>query len=360
MMNWLKQLMGIPLEWSGVIQDTASTGTLVALLTAREKYSRFQINKKGFSKQKFTVYASSQVHSSIDKAVKIAGIGVENLRKIPVDNRFAMIPEELAKQIYQDIQKGFQPLCVVATIGSTSSTAIDPLRKIGEICQEYSVFLHADGAHAGSATILPEMRHLIDGLELADTYLFNPHKWMMVNFDCTAYFAKDKEALIRTFEILPEYLKTKNDSQVNNYRDWGIQLGRRFRALKLWFVLRSFGAEGIQEKLRFHLALAQNFTQRILQHPDFELTAPTSVNLVCFRYKPAFIQNTEELNEINAKILNRINEGGKLYLTHTKLNDIYTIRAVFGQTNITERQLEMLWEVLLQAIREGFGSSLRG
>lgn len=349
-MNWLKEMMGLPENFEGVIQDTASTGTLCAILTARERFTDFQINEKGFDKQRFTVYCSSQTHSSIDKAVKIAGIGKENLRKIDTDHHFALIPEMLEKTIQADLANGFQPLCVVATLGTTSSTAIDPLRAMGEICQKYQIFLHVDAAYAGTASILPEYRQMLDGLELADTYLFNPHKWMLTNFDCTAYFVKDKAALIRTFEILPEYLKTQNDSQVNNYRDWGIQLGRRFRALKLWFVIRNFGVVGIQQKIRLHIDLAQNFAQKIIVHPDFELLAPVNLNLVCFRYKPQNTNDLEKLNQINTHLLAQINRTGKAYLTHTKLNEIYTIRAVFGQSNLEARHMESLWHLILEEV----------
>jgi aromatic-L-amino-acid/L-tryptophan decarboxylase len=350
MMEWLKTMMGIPNEWAGVIQDTASTATLCAILTAREQFSDFKINEQGFDNQQFTVYCSTQTHSSIDKAVKIAGLGKQSLRKIAVDANFAMRPDELEKCIQLDISKGKRPLCVVAAIGTTSSTAIDPLRKIGEICQKYGIFLHVDGAYAGTASILPEKRWILDGLELADSYVFNPHKWMLTNFDCTAYFVKNQEMLIRTFEILPEYLKTKNDTQVNNYRDWGIQLGRRFRALKLWFVIRSFGVAGIQEKIRLHIDLAQNLKQKIEAHPSFELLAPVDFNLVCFRYKPLSINDLEKLNQLNAQLLDQINQTGKAYLTHTKLNDIYTLRLVIGQTQVEARHLEAIWALILEKI----------
>jgi len=246
-MHWLREAMGLPGTWEGVIQDTASTATLCALLSARERFSDFQINEKGFAQAPvFRIYASEQIHSSIEKDVKIAGFGRENLVYIPTDEAFALRTEALRTAIEADLAAGLQPLCVVAALGTTSSTAIDPLAAIAALCQSYQLWLHVDAAYAGTATILPEYRWMLEGLAQADSYVFNPHKWMMVNFDCTAYFVKEKEWLLRTFEILPEYLKTKADQQVNNYRDWGIPLGRRFRALKLWFVLRSFGVEGIQ------------------------------------------------------------------------------------------------------------------
>jgi aromatic-L-amino-acid decarboxylase len=352
MMKWLGQICGIPADWHGVIQDTASTGTLTAILTAREHATQGEINHKGlYAQPRMRVYCSSETHSSIEKAVKIAGLGKENVVKIAVDENFAMLPAELAKAIAQDRQAGYLPLCVVATIGTTSSTAIDPLRAIGEICQAQKIWLHVDAAYAGTVTLLPEKRHLIDGIELADSYLFNPHKWMFTNFDCTAYFVKDKKALLATFEILPEYLKTALDKQVNNYRDWGIQLGRRFRALKLWFVMRSFGVEGLQAKIRLHLELAQDFAKKLKNHADFELLAPVSLNLVCFRYHPATIQDEATLEKLNSQLMHQLNATGKVFLTHTKLNGKYTLRVVIGQTNVTAKHLTALWELLLQAMK---------
>ncbi|HAI75790.1 MAG TPA: aspartate aminotransferase family protein, partial [Microscillaceae bacterium] len=322
-MDWLKNALQLPESWSGVIQDTASTGTLCALLTARERFAAYQINHQGLQNApQFCVYTSTQAHSSIDKAVKIAGLGTERLRKIAVDEAFALQPQALRQAIEVDLQAGLQPLCVVATVGTTSTTAIDPLPEIGAICQEFGLFLHVDAAYAGTVALLPEKRHLFAGIEQADSFLFNPHKWMLTNFDCTAYFVKDKSALIQTFEILPEYLKTAHDSQVNNYRDWGIQLGRRFRSLKLWFVLRSYGLEGIRQYLRQHLELASVFADKIQQAADFELMAPVSLNLVCFRWKPAFIaSSTEAVNRANEQLLKALNNTGKVYLTHTKLGD---------------------------------------
>jgi aromatic-L-amino-acid decarboxylase len=346
-MNWLKQMMGLPMDWAGVIQDTASTATLCALLTAREKYSDYQINREGFDTQRFRVYVSAETHSSIEKAVKIAGFGANNLVKISTDENFALRPEVLDKAIQTDIAAGYKPLCVVATIGTTSSTALDPLRPIGEICRQYDIFLHVDAAYAGTAALLPEKQAMLDGLELADSYLFNPHKWMFTNFDCTAYFVKDKEALLRTFEILPEYLKTTHDQQVNNYRDWGVPLGRRFRALKLWFVIRDFGLEGLQAKLREHLRLAEGFKNALEASPNFEILAPVSLNLVCFRWVSDPSRSLEELNADNEQLLKALNQTGKVYLTHTKLNGVYTLRAVFGQTYVGEQHVQQFFDLLM-------------
>ncbi|SFE42284.1 pyridoxal phosphate-dependent decarboxylase family protein [Thermoflexibacter ruber] len=343
MMEWLAQMCEIPADFHGVIQDTASTATLCALLCARERYTNYQINEKGFANSpRFTAYCSEETHSSIEKDIKIAGLGKENLRKIPTDEAFAMLPEQLEEAIKKDLALGLTPLFVTATIGSTSSTAIDPLRKIGEVCKKYQIWLHVDAAYAGNAMILPEKRYMIDGVELADSYLFNPHKWLLTNFDCTAFYVKDKGNLIRTFEILPEYLKTKNDQVVNNYRDWGIQLGRRFRALKLWFVLRTYGVEGLQNILRTHLQLANYFAEQLFKNPDFELIAPISLNLVCFRYKPAHVQDEQVLEVINKKIMDNLNASGKVFLTHTKLRGIFTLRVVIGQTFVNQSHVDNL------------------
>lgn len=257
-MNWLKDMLGLPSSFEGVIQDTASTATLASILTAREKSTRYRVNKAGLSKEnRLRIYSSTETHSSIEKAVKIAGLGKENLVKVGTDDQLRLDPEKLEMAVKNDINKGFQPMCVVATLGTTGTTAIDPLKETGDVCKSYNLWLHVDAALAGTALLLPEFRWMINGIEHADSFVFNPHKWMFTNFDCSAYFVKDKEALIKTFEILPEYLKTKSRGKVNDYRDWGVPLGRRFRALKLWFVIRNFGVEALQQKVRYHISLAQ-------------------------------------------------------------------------------------------------------
>ncbi|MDZ7714980.1 MAG: aminotransferase class I/II-fold pyridoxal phosphate-dependent enzyme [Balneolaceae bacterium] len=226
-MKWLREMIGLPNEFTGVIQDTASTATLTALLMAREQIPGFKINEDGFSEtEQFTVYCSSETHSSIEKDVKIAGFGKRNLRKIPVDQNFALKPQELEKRIRKDLENGIKPACVVATIGTTGSTAIDPLKEIADICDRYEIFLHVDAAFAGTALLLPEYRWMIEGIESVDSFVFNPHKWMFTNFDCSAFYVQDEALLVKTFEITPEYLKTPEDKRVKNYRDWGIPLGR--------------------------------------------------------------------------------------------------------------------------------------
>ncbi|MBM2813857.1 MAG: aromatic-L-amino-acid decarboxylase [Ignavibacteria bacterium] len=352
MMNWLRDMIGLPKEFTGCIQDTASTATLVSILTARESRTNYHINHSGFGKQPtYRLYCSTEAHSSIEKAAKIAGIGRSNVVKIPVDSNFAMVTSELEYAIKTDINNGNVPLAVIAAFGTTSTTAIDPIDEIGEICRKYSVWLHVDAAFAGSALVLPEIRPLLKGMEYVDTFVFNPHKWMFTNFDCSAYFVRNKETLIRTFEIMPEYLKTGSDSVVNNYRDWGIQLGRRFRALKLWFVLRSFGVEGIQSRIREHIILAEELRKKIEEHSDFEIAAPSPFNLVCFRYKPHGIDDINELNELNESLHKKLNATGKIYLTHTKLNNLYTLRMVIGQTNVSREHVEFAWELICKMVK---------
>jgi len=352
-MQWTGKLIGLPLNFHGVIQDTASTASLCSLLTAREKFTDFKINELGFNDQvQFTVYCSREAHSSIEKDVKIAGIGKNNLRKIAVDKDFAMDTEALEVQIKTDLKEGFTPLAVVAAIGTTGSTAVDPLKSIGQICQKYKLWLHIDAAYAGTALLLPEKQWMIEGITMADTFVFNPHKWMFTNFDCSAYFVKDKEALIRTFEILPEYLKTKEDQRVNNYRDWGIQLGRRFRALKLWFVIRSFGINGLQEKIRNHIKWAKELEKEIVNSPDFEMLAPLPLATLCFRYHPPDISDKGKLNRLNAILLETLNNSNQIYITHTKLDDLYTLRFVIGQTNLQKKHLDQAWLLIQNTARK--------
>ncbi|MFX1517312.1 MAG: pyridoxal phosphate-dependent decarboxylase family protein [Promethearchaeota archaeon] len=345
-MEWLRDMIGLPKDFVGVIQDTASTSTTCSLLTAREKLTNYEINSAGMNdKGILTTYCSTETHSSIEKAVKIVGTGKENLRKITVDKNYAMQAQSLQEAIEADITNSMKPMAVVATIGTTGSTAIDPLRQIGEICAKYNIWLHVDAALAGTALLLPDFRWMIEGIEYADTFVFNPHKWMFTNFDCSAYFIKDPEALVQTFEILPEYLKTRAEG-VKNFRDWGLQLGRRFRALKLWFVIRNFGIEGLQQKVKFHIDLAKELSQKIEKSPDFELLAPVPLNTLCFRYHPSSIDDNLELNRLNEELLYRLNETGKLYMTHTKLNGNYTLRLVTGQTYTQKKHVDNAWLLL--------------
>jgi len=348
-LDWLRQMIGLPAGFTGVIQDTASTATLCALLSAREKATGFESNDSGL-KLPLTVYASEEVHSSADKGVRIAGFGRKNFRRLPTDARFALIPERLEEALVRDKDAGLVPACVMATVGTTSSGAIDPLRAIGEICRKHGVWFHVDAAWAGTAALLPEKRWILDGAELADSFVVNPHKWMMTNFDCSAYFVRDPEALIRTFEIHPEYLKTGVDAKVKNYRDWGIQLGRRFRALKLWFVIRSYGVEALQAMVREHIRLAGLVKDWVEADSRFELLAPVDLGLVCFRINDG--RDEAALTELNRRFLERINDAGTVFLTHTTLRGKYAIRLVVGQRTTEERHVRAAWDVVAAAAGE--------
>ncbi len=355
-MDWLRRMLDLPEEFRGVIQDTASVSTVCALLAARERLSGFEINDKGFpfwpADEAMRVYTSTEAHSSIEKGARIAGFGGANVVNIPVDGKYAMDPEALEKAIEKDLTAGLKPCCICATVGTTSSTALDPLTDIGEIARFHNIWFHIDAALAGSAAILPEKRSILDGVELADSFVFNPHKWLFTNFDCSAFFVKDPATLIKVFSIDPEYLKTGRDSEVTNYRDWGIQLGRRFRALKLWFVIRYYGVDGIRDRLRAHLKLAQEFRSWVEDDPDFELLAPVHVNTVCFRFRPVKGRTGEKkLETLNREIMDGINSSGKIYITHTRLAGRFCLRVSIGQTYTTREHVTGAWELIRDLAR---------
>lgn len=352
MMKWLIEMTGLPPKWSGVIQDGASTATLTSILTAREQKTNFGINENGFSGQPvFRIYCSTEAHSSIEKAVRIAGFGRSNLVKIPVDEELAMDPVALEKAMLEDLKIGYVPLAVVAAIGTTGTTAVDPIAEIGKICSRHNVWFHVDAAYAGTALILPEYRWMIKGIEYVDSFVFNPHKWMFTHFDCTAYFVKDPDSLVKTFEILPEYLKTFSRGKVKDYRDWGIPMGRRFRALKLWFVIRNFGVAGIQEKLRYHISLAEKLEQWIVEDSDFEIMSTRLFNLVCFRFNPEAVFDEKELDLLNERLEKELNDSGKLFLTHTKVEGKYTLRMVIAQTYVEKHHVKAAWEQVKEVAR---------
>lgn len=339
MMEWLRDSMGLPSGLEGVIQDSASSATLVALITAREVKTGFKSNEDGVPNN-LRIYCSEETHSSIEKAVGVCGIGRKNLVKIGVDNQMRMIPSQLEEKIKADIQKDYQPCAVVGTIGTTGTLAVDPLDDIGRICQKYDLWFHVDAAYAGTALLLPEYGWMIEGIERVDSFVFNPHKWMFTNFDCSVYFVKDASLLIKTFENLPEYLKTKSRGSVNDYRDWGVPLGRRFRALKLWFVLRGFGISGIQEKLRLHISLNEYFSRHIIHIPEMKLSLEPFLNFTCFRLEPKGYDDPESLNSLNEILLEEINRSEKLFLTHTKIHGLYTLRIVIGQTYVKKHHID--------------------
>jgi len=351
MMEWLRDAMGIPGSYEGVIQDSASSASLVSLITARELATGFRSNVEGVPPN-LRVYCSKETHSSIEKGVAVCGIGTRNLVKIGVDQQMRMDPVELETRIREDLDAGLKPCAVVAAIGTTGTVAVDPLEKIAEICRKFEIWLHVDAAYAGTALLLPEYRWMIKGIEQADSFVFNPHKWMFTNFDCSVYLVKDAGLLIKTFEILPEYLKTKTRGVVNDYRDWGVPLGRRFRALKLWFVIRSFGLEGIREKLRSHIQMNNNFVQALLQIEAMHLPLEPFLNFTCFRLQPEGMESPETLNQLNEGFLEEINKGGKLFLTHTKIHGLYTIRMLIGQTYVEDKDVELALEVIGEAARK--------
>ena len=349
-MDWLRRMLDLPEDFVGVIQDTASTATLVALLSARERATSFTAGSRGMAgvASPLTVYASTEAHSSVDKGVKLAGYGLDQLRRVPVDDKYALRPEALEQQIEADLKAGLVPACVVATVGSTSSGAIDPLSAIAEVCQRHGIWLHVDASYAGSAAIVPELRHLFDGVERADSFVFNPHKWLLVNFDCSAYFVRDQDTLVRSFQVTPEYLRTAADPDVVNFRDWGIQLGRRFRALKLWFVIRSYGVDGLRELVRTHVGFAQKLEAWIRERADFELMAPVSFGLVCFRFHPPGA-DARTLDDLNAELLRRVNASRRVHLTHTRLAGEYVIRMAVGQRQTELVDVEDAWGLIQQS-----------
>jgi aromatic-L-amino-acid decarboxylase len=341
-LDWLVTMMGLPPKFlstssgGGVIQDTASSASLCAMLAAREHATNYRSNRRGCD-GKLVAYTSNQAHSSIEKAAMVAGIGIDNLRLLEVDERFAMRPEALARQIQRDRQSGLVPFFVSATVGTTSSNALDPLPAIGAICRENGLWFHVDAAMSGTAALCPEFRYIQDGIELADSYTFNPHKWMFTNFDCNCFYVADRKALIDTLSILPEYLRNQatESGAVFDYRDWHIPLGRRFRSLKLWFVIRHYGVEGLRYHVRRHIEIAQQFAEWVKRDERFEIVAPAPLNLVCFRHRGG--------DENNQLLMDRLNHSGDLYLTHTRLNERFTLRFCVGQTHTGLHHVENAW-----------------
>lgn len=350
-LDWMVDLLGLPAAFKssstggGVIQDSASSATLCAILAARERANGGQGNLRGLDGS-LVAYCSTQAHSSVEKGVRIAGLGSNNLRFIDVDEHFAMRPELLDAAIAADRAAGRRPCFVCATVGTTSSTAIDPIAAIGRVCRRHGVWLHVDGALAGTAAICPEFHYLHEGFDQVDSYCFNPHKWMFTNFDCDCFFVADRGALIRTLSVLPEYLRNRasESGAVIDYRDWQVPLGRRFRSLKLWFVLRSFGVEGIQERIRRHIGLAREFAGWVADDPRFELAAPAPLALVCFRHRGG--------EAVNQQILDRLNASGRMCLSHTRLDEKLTLRLSIGQTNTERRHVEQAWQLICEAARD--------
>ena len=344
-LDWLVDLLGLPARFKtsgaggGVLQDSASSATLCALLAARERVSGYTVRNDGVPTG-LVAYCSEETHSSLDKAVSIAGVGRANLRKLATDDKLALRPAALSAAIAADRGAGLTPFFVCATIGTTSSLAIDPIADIASVCRAEGLWLHVDGAMAGSAALCPEYRYLHDGLAEADSYCFNPHKWLLTNFDCDCFFVADREPLIRALSVLPEYLRNDASAsgQAIDYRDWQIPLGRRFRALKLWFVLRSYGVQGLQRFIRHHLALAEEFAGWVSADPRFELVVPRSLNLICFRQCGS--------DEDNQALLKRLNDSGRLFMSHTVIRGRFTLRFCIGQTETTREHVEAAWQLI--------------
>jgi aromatic-L-amino-acid/L-tryptophan decarboxylase len=341
-LDWLVPMLGLPAHFrstgtgGGVIHDSASSASLCALLAGRERATRFASNGAGCD-GRLVAYCSTQTHSSVEKAAKIAGIGARNLRQIDVDADFRMRPESLARQIAADVRAGLVPCFVCATVGTTSSYAVDPVREIARICREHGIWLHVDAAMCGTAALCPEFRFIHDGVEFADSYCFNPHKWMFTNFDCDCFYVADRKHLIETLSVLPEYLRNQatESGAVIDYRDWQVPLGRRFRSLKLWFVIRHYGIEGLRHHIREHVRLAQRFAAWVGADARFELAAPSPLNLVCFRLRAG--------DAATGRLMEALNASGDLYLTHTKLDGRFTLRLCVGQTHTGARHVENAW-----------------
>ena len=349
-LDWLRQMIGLPQEFWGIIYDLASSSTMHAIIAARENIEGYSIREKGFggikNMPRLRLYSSEQTHSSIDKAAILAGVGIEGIRKIPVDDQFRMIPSELEKAIEEDRENDWLPFCVVATVGTTSTTSIDPVDEIAKITQRENLWLHVDAAYAGIAAIVPEMQKILKGSEHADSIVVNPHKWMFVPIDISVLFTKRKEILKQAFSIVPEYLKTDEDNEVTNFMDYGIQLGRRFRSLKLWFVIRYFGREGLIKILREHLRLAQSLKNKIDENPRFERLAPVPLGTICFHAVHPKLKDTESLNKFNKKLMDNLNNTGEVFLSHTILNGIFTIRIVISGLRTEEKHVNEVWELI--------------
>jgi aromatic-L-amino-acid decarboxylase len=350
-LDWLVELCGLPDRFlssgsgGGVIQDSASSAVLCALVAARERATEGAANRHGVDRR-LRVYMTSEAHSSIEKAVRIAGLGSDSIRQVDVDDNLAMRADHLQALIEEDLEAGAVPCLVTATVGTTSSNAIDPVRRVGEVARRLGVWLHVDAAMSGTAAICPEFRPLLDGLELADSYCFNPHKWMFVNFDCDAFWVADRAALISSLSIVPEYLRNQASASgaVIDYRDWQVPLGRRFRALKLWTTIRHYGADGLRHHVREHVRLAQEFAAWVSQDERFELSAPAPLNLVCFRHRGG--------DHVNQHLLDCLNGSGELFLTHTRLHGNLVLRMSIGGTWTERRHVEKAWAAIQRAARE--------
>lgn len=349
--DWMRRLVGLSDAWSGVIQDTASTCTLVALLCARERSSGYALARGGLQSEPspLVVYASGQAHSSVEKAALLAGFGRENVRAIATDGAYALDPSALEAAVRDDLAAGRRPCAVVATTGTTATTAIDPVGAVARVAREHGLWLHVDAAMAGSAMILPECRHLWDGVEGADSLVLNAHKWLGAAFDCSLYYVRDPEHLVRVMSTNPSYLQSSADGRVRNYRDWGIPLGRRFRALKLWFLLRCEGAERLRERLRRDLANARWLADRVASEPGWRVLAPVALQTVCVRHEPAGLSG-EALDRHTLGWVERVNRSGHAYLTPAVLDGRWMARISVGSEPTERHHVAALWDLLRREV----------
>jgi aromatic-L-amino-acid decarboxylase len=350
-LDWLRQLMGLGEGWFGQITDTASISTFYALAAARER-AGLDIRTKGMAARpdvpRLRVYCSEHAHSSIDKAVIALGLGHENLVKIPADEQFRLLPDAFAAAIAADAAAGYIPLAVVPCVGTTSTTSIDPVVDVVRIARQYGCWVHVDAAYGGVAAIVPELQYLMDGVDGADSLVVNPHKWLFTPMDCSVFYTRDARALKQAFALLPEYLVTSTSTEATNLMDYGIQLGRRFRALKLWMVLRAFGRDGLAERIRFHCELAREFAGMVHFEGGWEITAPVTLSLVCFRRTPDGASE-EAIARLNTAIMERVNARGQIYLSHTKLGGRYTLRLAIGNIRTDRQHVELAWRELREA-----------
>jgi aromatic-L-amino-acid decarboxylase len=348
-LDWLRQMLGLPEQFDAVINDTASVGSLCAMAAARE-FSKLDIRQRGLTGRddlpQLRMYTSDQAHSSIEKAAIVLGIGQENIQKISSDEIYRMNVAELAAAIKTDLKQGMRPIGVIATIGTTSTTSVDPVDEIASICQKYNIWLHVDAAYGGSAAVVPQMRHLFKGWEKADSIIVNPHKWLFTPIDCSVLFCRRPEILKQAFSLTPEYLRTAEAEEVKNYMDYGVALGRRFRALKLWMILRSFGTEKIKSIIREHISFARKLSDLIQGHPNFELLAPVPFSTIVFRFVPDSKLEESEINNLNEKLLDEVNKTGKVCLSHTKVRGKFAIRLAIGNIKTTWEDVMLAWEII--------------
>jgi aromatic-L-amino-acid decarboxylase len=356
-LDWLREMLGLPQEFAGVITDSASMSSFLAVATAREA-AQLQVREAGTGGRRdlprLCIYASEEAHSSVEKAAIAAGLGRDGFHAVPVDAELRMRSDALASMIKRDLAEGWRPACVVATVGTTSTTSIDPVADIADVCQAHGTWLHVDAAHAGVAAILPEMRYVLNGCERADSFVVNPHKWLFTPLDCSALYTRRPDLFKRAFSLVPEYLRTaEGESQATkDYMDYGLQLGRRFRALKLWMVIRAFGVDGLRERIREHIRIGQQFASWVDADPEFERLAPAPFSTICFRFYPKAVggqrdRSTERcVDALNQALLDAVNDTGEVFLSHTRLRDLYALRLQVSQLRTEERHVRRAWALI--------------